>query len=377
MDFSTSIKIQEKLLVWYRLNARSLPWRGMRDPYLIWVSEVMLQQTRVETVIPYFQQWTVRFPDIQSVACAPIDEILKAWEGLGYYSRARNIKKTAEIILTQFAGNLPSTSIDLIKLPGIGDYIAGAIASIGFGFDEPALDANGVRVISRIYDFHGQVNKAANKKILKENLRELLPKGSAGDFNQAVMDLGSMVCVSANPKCECCPIQRECLAFSVNTQKDLPVGMIRTKKPHFNVVAGIIEKNGKLLIGKRPTNGLLGGMWEFPGGKIEEGENHQMALKRELEEELGIDVILRDAFGEYKHAYTHFSVTVFPYFVEIVGSDPIARVAEKIEWASINTLNEYPMGKVDRSISNNLQNQLNARSPISYNKDDDRKDFFF
>ena len=371
MDFSTIINIQEKLLAWYRTNARTLPWRGLQDPYLIWISEVMLQQTQVETVIPYFQCWIVRFPEIQSVAYAPIDEILRAWEGLGYYSRARNIKKTAEIVFTQYAGNLPTLPIDLIQLPGIGDYIAGAIASIGFGLDEPALDANGVRVVSRISDFHGQVNKAANKKILKENLHSLLPKGFAGDFNQAVMDLGSMLCFSANPKCDYCPIQSECLAFSRNTQKDIPVGTKRIKKPHFNVVAGIIKKNGKLLIGKRPANGLLGGMWEFPGGKIEDGEDHQMALRRELEEELGIDVILREVFGEYKHAYTHFSVTVFPYFVEIVSGVPIAKVAEKIEWAPIDTLKEYPMGKVDRSISNNLQKKLDARSPNLYNKKND------
>ena len=371
MDFPTIIKIQEQLLVWYRSNARTLPWRGLQDSYLIWISEVMLQQTRVEIVIPYFQRWIVRYPDIQCVACTPIDEILKAWEGLGYYSRAQNIKKTAEIIIAQYTGNLPSRPIDLIHLPGIGDYIAGAIASIGFGLDEPALDANGVRVISRIYNFHGQVNKTANKKILKDNLRELLPKGSAGDFNQAVMDLGSMVCLSANPKCDCCPIQSECLAFSKATQNDLPVVKVRTKKPHFNVVAGIIEKKGKLLIGKRPTNGLLGGMWEFPGGKIEGGEDHQTALRRELEEGLGINVILKETFGEYKHAYTHFSVTVFPYFVEIVDGDPIAKVADKIKWAPINTLMEYPMGKVDRSISDNLQKRHKARSPISYNKVDD------
>lgn len=324
----------------------------------------MLQQTQVETVIPYFHRWIDRFPDIKSVAYAPIDEILKAWEGLGYYSRARNIKKTAEIILSNHVGVIPSRPIDLIKLPGIGDYIAGAIASIGFGLDEPALDANGIRVISRLYDFHGLVNKVANKKILKENLRTLLPNGCAGDFNQAIMDLGSMVCLSANPDCESCPIQRECMAFSRNTQKDLPVGKARTKKPHFNVVAGIFEKNGKVLIGKRPTNGLLGGMWEFPGGKIEEGEDHNTALKRELEEELGVNIKLRDAFGEYKHAYTHFSVTVFTYFVEIVEGKPSAKVAEKIEWVDIRSLNDFPMGKVDRSISNDLQEKLDHASSV-------------
>lgn len=354
MGSSVNKKIQKKLLAWYQSNARKLPWRGLKDPYLIWISEVMLQQTQVDTVIPYFNRWVDRFPDIKSVANTSVDEILKYWEGLGYYSRAHNIKKTAVNILSKHSGVIPSLPIDLMKFPGIGDYIAGAVASIGFGLDEPALDANGVRVLSRVYDFHGQTNKAANKRILKNNLRDLLPSGSAGDFNQAVMDLGSMVCKSTKPKCNHCPIKSECLAFSRNTQQVIPIKAIHSKKPHFNVVAGIIKRNGKVLIGKRPINGILGGMWEFPGGKIEKGEDHNTALRREIAEELDVIVILKDAFGIYKHAYTHFSITVYPYFVEIEGGKLIAKVAEKIKWVEIRDLNGFPMGKVDRSISNNL-----------------------
>jgi A/G-specific adenine glycosylase len=354
MEKSTINKIQKKIMAWYRTNARSLPWRGLKDPYLIWISEVMLQQTQVDTVIPFFNNWINQFPDIKSVVDAPLDKILKTWEGLGYYSRARNIKKSAEQISSFHANVLPSQPGALKKLPGIGDYIAGAIASIGFGLDEPALDANGVRVIARLVDFHGLTNIAANKAILRQNLRDLLPSGLAGDFNQAVMDLGSMVCLSSNPKCDHCPISYECLAFSRNTQKIIPKKIRRSKKPYFNVVAGIIERNGKVLIGKRPINGLLGGMWEFPGGKIDEGEDHATALIRELSEELDVVTELIDAFGIYKHAYTHFSVTVYPYFVRILDGEPIAKVAERVVWVNKKDLINYPMGKVDRKISDNL-----------------------
>ena len=360
MDISTKKKkIQRKLLAWYRLNARELPWRGLYDPYLIWISEVMLQQTQVDTVIPYFRRWISRFPDIQSVAYTSEDDVLKLWEGLGYYSRARNIKKSAEIIHYQLDGVIPNTTHELKKLPGIGDYIAGAIASIAFGLKEPALDANGVRVISRLFDFHGLVNKTRNKNILKEYLRGMIPDGKAGDFNQAVMDLGAMVCRSVNPICKQCPIRKECIAFSKSTQMDLPVQRKRPAKPHLEVVAAILRKGNKVLIDKRSADGLLGGMWEFPGGKIEHGEDHSTALKRELKEELGILVNTEELFGIYKHAYTHFTVTVYTYFVEIVNGDPKALEADKIEWVKIGALLDFPMGKVDRNISGDLEKRMN------------------
>jgi A/G-specific adenine glycosylase len=281
------------------------------------------------------------------------------WEGLGYYSRARNIKKTAVIIYHQFDSVIPRTTHELRKLPGIGDYIAAAIASIAFGLNEPALEANGIRVVSRLFDFHGMVSKTGNKNILREYLRELIPNGNTGNFNQAVMDLGSIICRSVNPICRRCPIQNECLAYSRSTQMELPVTKERPTKPHFEVVAAIIQKEDKVLIDKRPADGLLGGMWEFPGGKIERGEDHPEALKRELKEELGIAVNLENSFGVYKHAYTHFTVTVYPYFVVIVNGNPKALEADKIEWVDISALRDFPMGKVDRNISDDLEKRMN------------------
>jgi len=319
----------------------------------------MLQQTQVGTVIPYFQRWTNCFPDIQSIVNANDDEVLKVWEGLGYYSRARNIKKTAEILCSQYNSIMPGTINELKTLPGIGDYIAGAIASIAFGLREPALEANGIRVMSRLFNFNGMVSKKASKNILKGYLRELLPNANAGDFNQAVMDLGAIVCQSVNPICKQCPIRKECLAFTKNTQNDLPILKERPIKPHFDVVAAIILKKGLVLIDKRPREGLLGGMWEFPGGKIELGENHPDAVIREIKEEIGIAVKIGELFGIYKHAYSHFSVTVFSYFVEIVSGKPKALEVEKIAWVNISDLQEYPMGKVDRNISDDLKNRMN------------------
>lgn len=359
MDISVKKKIQGKLILWYQSNARELPWRILRDPYFIWISEVMLQQTQVETVIPYFWRWKNRFPNIKSVVDASEDDILKVWEGLGYYGRARNIKKTAEILFRQFNCVIPETIRELKKLPGIGDYIAGAIASIAFGLREPALDVNGTRVLSRLFDFQGMVSKTANKNILREYLKELLPDTNVGAFNQAVMDLGAMICLSVNPICAQCPVRNECLALSRNTQLELPVTKEKPTKPHVGVVAAIITQNNRVLIDKRPTNGLLGGMWEYPGGKIEQGENHSDAIQRELKEELGITVKMGEIFGVYKHTYTHFSVTVYTYFVEIVSGQPRALEAEKIEWVDIKALWEFPMGKVDRNISDDLKNRMN------------------
>ena len=348
-------KISQKLLNWYKLNARDLPWRRTSDPYRIWISEVMLQQTRVDTVIPYYQRWMTAFPDLASLITTNEDEVMRVWEGLGYYRRVKNIIKTAHVLIDEYKGVFPITVKELKKLPGIGDYIAGALASIALGQDEVALDGNGLRVLARLMEYGDVINEAGSKADLRRFMRELLPGGSAGQFNQAVMDLGSQICVPADPLCDQCPIRSECLSNEHSTQKIYPLRKKKASIPHYDVVAAVIQQDDKVLIDKRRADGLLGGLWEFPGGKVEAGEDHTTALVREIKEELGVEFEVVKEIGEYQHAYTHFKVTVFVLTGRISGGEPSALVADEIRWAAIDDLDKYPMGKVDRLISISLQ----------------------
>lgn len=347
-------KITRELLLWYQRYARDLPWRKTDDPYRIWISEVMLQQTRVETVIPYYKKWIAVFPDLLTLNASSEKEVLRVWEGLGYYRRVYNVLKTADIIISEFKGEFPKSVKALKKLPGIGDYIAGALASIAFGKDEIALDGNGLRVLSRMIEFEYPVNELKHKAELGVFMRELLPEGSASQFNQAIMDLGSLICKPKKPHCGNCPIKSECCAFKHNSQEFYPKRKKRKSSPHYEVVAAVIQKGEKVLIDKRRAKGLLGGLWEFPGGKVEAGETHHAALKREISEELGVDIFITSGFGEYKHAYTHFKITVFVFKGKIIKGVPAALAADEIKWVAINDLEQYPMGKVDRLISLSL-----------------------
>ncbi len=347
-DFSTL------LLEWYEQNARSLPWRGHSDPYAIWVSEIMLQQTRVDTVIPYFLGWMERFPTIETLAAAQEDSVLKAWEGLGYYSRARAMHKTARRLVQDRDGQLPRDYKALMGLSGIGPYTAAAIASIAFGLDHAVLDGNVKRVLARLLAYDGAVNTPAAEKELQEIAQNLLPAGRAGDFNQAVMELGALICLPRNPKCSDCPVSTLCAAFRESRQAELPVMKEKSAVPHITVTAGILRQDGKVLISRRPASGLLGGMWEFPGGKVEAGETHAQALERELQEELGITIIAGDLLGKYNHAYTHFKVTLYAYHTLLTAGEIRLLQASETRWVNVNDLEAYPMGKIDRMISRDL-----------------------
>ena len=278
-----------KLLEWYGKNARVLPWRGHPDPYAVWVSEIMLQQTRVETVIPYYHKWMERFPTISSLAAAPQQGVLNLWEGLGYYSRARNLHRSAQILVAEFGGALPQDVESLRKLPGIGRYTAAAIASLAFGQDQAALDGNIRRVLSRVFDVTEPARSTDGQRRLWELAEENLPAGRAGDYNQAVMDLGATLCMPKNPECNHCPLNDICQARVLGLQEERPVSAPKTKIPHHTVTAAVIRRKGYVMIVQRPAEGLLGGMWEFPGGKQEPGEDLTTCLKREIFEELGAE----------------------------------------------------------------------------------------
>ena len=343
------------LLTWYAQQARDLPWRGNPDPYAIWVSEVMLQQTRVETVIPYFQRWLDRFPGIAELAHAPQQEVLALWEGLGYYSRARNMHRAAQIIMTEWNGALPRDPQALARLPGIGPYTAGAIASIAFGLDAPALDGNIRRVLARVYDVAEPVSSSAGKKRLWELAITNLPAGKAGDYNQALMDLGATICTPRAPDCLRCPLARMCLSLAAGNQEGRPASASRAPIPHYLVTAAVIRRDHLVLIAQRPEQGLLGGMWEFPGGKLQPDEDLVTCLKREIGEELGVEIEVDERLGTYKHAYTHFRVTLHAYSCKLHnGNQPQPVQVQALRWVKLAELEEYPMGKIDRQISRDL-----------------------
>ncbi len=346
--------LADVLLRWYERHARDLPWRGHPDPYAVWVSEIMLQQTRVETVIPYFLRWMERFPSLRALAAASQQDVLSAWEGLGYYSRARNLHRAAQQLLSQGLDQLPAGRAELERLPGIGRYTAGAIASIAFGQDEAALDANIRRVLARVFDVSLPARSPQGEARLWALAREVLPPGRAGDFNQALMDLGSAICTPHNPACLLCPINSFCRAYALGIQEQRPVLEEKAPVPHITVTAAVLRRDGLVLLARRPASGLLGGMWEFPGGKQEPGESLPQTLEREIREELGVHIEVGQPFGVYHHGYTHFKVTLHAFLCHLSAGEPQALHASELAWAAPATLGDYPMGKIDRQIARRL-----------------------
>lgn len=346
--------LAKELLSWYQEHGRRLPWRQRRGPYAIWVSEVMLQQTRVETVIPYFNRWMESFPTIESLATAKREEVLAQWEGLGYYRRAHLLHEAAQLVIEEHGGRLPDDPAELERLPGIGRYTAAAIAAIAFDLDTVALDGNLRRVLSRLIDLDHDPRSSQGEGKLLEAGGSLLPAGHGGAFNQALMDLGALICRPAEPSCSECPIAGHCLAKQRGTQALRPPRQTKRRIPHHLVTAAVLRRNGRVLIGRRPQDKLLGGLWEFPGGKQDEAESLEACIRREIKEELGIEIEPKERVGAYEHAYTHFRVTVVAFECKMIGGKPQAIEHEEILWAEVDRLGEYPMGKVDRLIALDL-----------------------
>jgi A/G-specific adenine glycosylase len=353
--------IRKKLLDWYAVEARDLPWRQTKDPYAIWVSEVLLQQTRAQTVLSYYARFLERFPTIASLATASLDDVLKAWEGLGYYRRAHNLHRAARIVMEEHGGELPATLRELRALPGIGPYTAGAIASIAFGLDEPVLDGNVVRVLSRLYCIPGDPTRAATRSQLLREAQRLASCGKAAAINQGLMDLGARVCLPRSPRCHECPIASHCDAHHIGREVLFPKPRARKAVPHIDVVCGIVWDNrpfspsAKHLIAKRNEDDMLGGLWEFPGGRVEEGESREEALIRELREELAIDVDVIGPFIHLDHAYTHFRITLYVYHCRHTGGEPQAIECADWTWARPNELESYAFPTADRRILDALR----------------------
>lgn len=323
----------------------------------------MLQQTRVDTVIPYFERWFERFPTIEALANATEQDVLQAWEGLGYYSRARNLHRAARQVMQQHNGQLPQQREALGRLAGIGPYTAGAIASIAFGQDEPALDANIRRVMARVFNVDVPARSPLGERILWDLAGKIIPAGQAGDFNQALMDLGSSICTPRRPACLLCPVATFCEARELGVQEARPVLEEKAAVPHYTVTAAVIHRDGQFLIARRPSQGLLGGMWEFPGGKVETGETLPQGLQREIVEELGVGVQVGQPLGTYQHGYTHFKVTLHAFCCQVLEGEPRALHASEIRWVTPAAMDEFPMGKIDRQIARRIQKNPDGCAP--------------
>jgi len=356
MDRKRLPRIRRKLLAWYEVEARDLPWRRTRDPYAILVSEVMLQQTRVETVLSYYERFLARFPSIRALADAPVDDVLKAWEGLGYYRRAHNLHRAARAVVEDHEGEIPRTGPDLRSLPGVGPYTAAAVASIAFGRGEPVLDGNVVRVLSRLLTISGDPSRAKTRQRLLREAEPLASCGEAAAINQALMDLGARVCTPRSPRCHVCPVESECDAHHAGEELVYPERGERKQIPHVDVVAGIIWEgvplgpDVRILIARRRDDDMLGGLWEFPGGRVEEGETFGEALVRELREELGIEVGSVEPFVEIYPAYTHFRMTLHAHHCRYVGGKPRAIECSDWAWSTLEGLDAYALSTADRKL---------------------------
>lgn len=353
-------KMGRDLLDWYEHHRRDLPWRQSRDPYAVWVSEIMLQQTRVETVLAYYAPFMRQFPTLESLAGAELDAVLKAWEGLGYYARARNLYRAARQVVLEMNGNLPHAPDKLSQLPGIGRYTAAAIASIAFQHDVVALDGNLRRVLCRLFAIDEDPRRSRVQRHLESKATAMLPlgQGLAGDMNQALMDVGATICMRTQPRCLLCPLAVHCLARLRGIQNDLPIRTPRPKRPHHDVTAAVIRNDrGQILIAQRPLDGMLGGLWEFPGGKRMPGESLPDCLRREICEEIDIDIQVGGLLCAIDHTFTHFHMTLYAFDCQWTDGMPQCLGCMDLRWVSLDQLDTYAFPVADQKIIAVLREQ--------------------
>lgn len=334
--------LRKRLLAWYDANKRDLPWRRTRDPYAIWISESMLQQTRVETVIPYYERFLARFPDVQALADADEEAVLGAWAGLGYYSRARNLQRAAQILRDRHAGRLPQEAQELRELPGIGRYTAGAVASIAFDRPEPVVDGNVIRVLTRLHRIEGDPRSAGVAQRLWQAAAELARGERPGDLNQALMELGATHCAPNAPRCPACPWTRACVAQRDGVADRLPTRAAR-KAPLRVEAAGIaLRRSGRILLVKRPAGGLLGGLWELPAVELRPAEKPARALRRLLAGRLGLRIGRLVHAARIEHVFSHRRLALELYR----GEQPAGRLRpagfEDCRWFGARELARLP-----------------------------------
>ena len=353
-------RIADRLIRWFRDHKRDLPWRGA-TPYAVWVSEIMLQQTQVATVIPYFNRFLGRFPNVEALAAAQIDEVLHFWAGLGYYARARNLHRAAQIIVESHSGCIPKEPADLLSLPGIGRYTAGAIISIAYDLPQPILDGNVIRVLSRLFGVKGDPTSSENQKILWGLAAQLVPEESPGDFNQGLMELGAVLCEPAEPKCERCPLLADCFAGNSLEPNALPETPPGKKTVKLIQISGILLNDlSEALIVKRPLHGLWGGLWEFPRASLLPGELPSEGAVRALKEFADQNVIACGSVGALAHSVTHHRITLHGVLLKLqFDSSPIfLSFHSAYAWVQPVELSRYALSAPQIVLKNQLIESL-------------------
>lgn len=346
-------ELRSQLLEWYARSGRTLPWRETQDPYAIWISEIMLQQTQVKTVLPYFERWMRQFPSIAALATAELQAVLKAWEGLGYYARARNLHRAAQQVVAEHQGRFPTDLDNVLKLPGIGRTTAGGILSAAFNQPISILDGNVKRVLARLIALEMPPSRAL--KQLWAISDQLIDPRNGRDFNQALMDLGATVCTPKNPACLVCPWRSHCKAYNLGVQSELPMSETRAAIPHKVIGVAVIWKDQRILIDRRKAEGLLGGLWEFPGGKLEPGETIEECIQREIREELAIEIEVGEQLIVVAHTYTHFRVTLNVHHCRYRSGEPQTIECDEVRWVTVGELPNFPFPKANLKIIEALQ----------------------
>ncbi|WP_084458129.1 A/G-specific adenine glycosylase [Desulfocurvus vexinensis] len=320
------------LLPWFAAHQRPLPWRRGYRPYHVWISEVMLQQTQMDRAVDYFLRWTARLPDVAAVAAAREDEVLKLWEGLGYYSRARNLHAAARAMVEGHGARVPEAMDALLALPGVGRYTAAAVRSIAYGHDEPLVDANVARVFCRLFDLDAPVGEAATQRELWRLAGALLPPGRAREHNQALMELGALVCTPRGPRCAACPLAPACEARRLDIAPHRPVPGKKKDITPLALATGVLVHRGRVFVQKRAPGDVWGGLWEFPGGCVEPGETPAQAVVREFMEETGFAVRVAAPLTVIRHGYTRFRVTLHCFALALDADPPAPVLTEAVDW---------------------------------------------
>ncbi len=344
------------MLTWYTSHHRPLPWRLTPSPYRTWISEVMSQQTQLGTVVPYFDRFTQQIPDIPTLAAVDQNHLLKLWEGLGYYRRAINLQTAAQQMMEHWNGALPTTYHDLQSLSGVGPYVAAAIASIAFEQPIPVVDGNVLRVFTRFWGIELDIRLPKTKQYLFDALLpHIHASGHPSYFNQAMMEIGALRCHPQSPQCSMCPLSEDCVAFQQNRTASLPVKSKKSPTPHYTIGVGVILHHGHVVIGQRPVTAMLGGLYEFPGGKQWPNEPIESTVIREINEETGLCVTLNRHLATIQHAYTHFKITMIAHECAVSPITPsLPDLAPPFQWVPIETLPQYPFPKANLSLLKHL-----------------------